>query len=235
MAKPDHIYVCQSCGAHAPKWSGKCEDCGAWNTLSEESIATIPKGLDRHQKTTKTLTTITLDGTNTPASRLHSNIGEFDRVCGGGLVPGSILLVGADPGIGKSTLMLQLASALSRSHQCLYISGEEGVEQIRLRAGRLGLTTSAIQFLAATNLREIIATLETKETWAFVVVDSIQTMYLDSIDSAPGTVTQVRTCAQELIQVAKKHNIIIILVGHVTKEGTIAGPRVLEHMVLLTK
>lgn len=198
----------------------------------EDAIITIPKGM-KPSKHSKTVESISLK--DAPQSitykRFITDIQEFDRVCGGGLVPGSVILVGGDPGIGKSTLLLQVASALSRKHACFYISGEEGTDQICLRAHRLGVTNSPVQLSANNDLRSIIGTLESKECPQFAVIDSIQTIYLDSLDAAPGTVTQVRTCAQELIRVAKKKNLVLILVGHVTKEGTLAGPRVLEHMV----
>ncbi len=156
---------------------------------------------------------------------------EFDRVCGGGLVPGSAILVGGDPGIGKSTLLLQVVGMLSASSECIYVSGEESVDQVRMRARRLGLGDRKVSLAAATNVRDLITTLEKNTTVGVVVIDSIQTMFVDSLDSAPGTVAQVRTSAQELIRIAKRRGFCLLLVGHVTKEGTIAGPRVLEHMV----
>ncbi len=164
-------------------------------------------------------------------SRLISNLKEFDRVCGGGIVPGSAILVGGDPGIGKSTLLLQVVGMLSASTDCIYISGEESIEQVRIRARRLGLIDRDVSLASATNVRDLITTLEKKTNLGIVVIDSIQTMFVDSLDSAPGTVSQVRTSAQELIRVAKRRGFSLLLVGHVTKEGAIAGPRVLEHMV----
>ncbi|HMA51104.1 MAG TPA: DNA repair protein RadA, partial [Magnetospirillaceae bacterium] len=166
-----------------------------------------------------------------PPPRLVTGIAELDRVCGGGLVPGSALLIGGDPGIGKSTLLLQATAALAQQTTCVYISGEEAVDQVRLRARRLDLVHSPVQLASATNLRDIIASLDTGTPPNVVVIDSIQTMYLDSLDSAPGTVAQVRSCAAELIRVAKRRGFVLLLVGHVTKDGQIAGPRVLEHMV----
>lgn len=215
---------------HQPKWSGQCADCGGWNSILEETVAVIPKGMTP-SKSSNSLEMFPLKGESSIHHRFASDINEFDRVCGGGLVPGSVILVGGDPGIGKSTLLLQVAAALSKNQTCFYISGEEGIDQVRLRAHRLGVENAAVQLSASSDLRRIIKTLEAKPAPQFVVIDSIQTIYLDSIDSAPGTVTQVRTCAQELIRIAKKNNLVLILVGHVTKEGTLAGPRVLEHMV----
>lgn len=230
MSKSTTLYVCNECGTQHPKWVGKCPDCGGWNSLQEEVVSSVPKGLKR-DVSTKPLEFHSLKGDAAPPPRYITGIAEFDRVCGGGLVPGSVLLVGGDPGIGKSTLLLQVAALLSQGHRCAYISGEEGLDQIRLRAQRLAVENAAIQLASDTDLRRIIAALETKNPPQLVIIDSIQTMYLDSLESAPGTVAQVRTCAQELIRMAKKSNIVLILVGHVTKEGNIAGPRVLEHMV----
>lgn len=230
MSKATTLYVCNECGTQHPKWVGKCPDCGGWNSLHEEVISSIPKGLKR-DLSTKPLTFHNLKGDIAPPPRHITGISEFDRVCGGGLVPGSVLLVGGDPGIGKSTLLLQVAAMLSKTEKCVYISGEEGLDQIRLRAERLKVADAPIQLASDTDLRRIIAALETKDSPRLAIIDSIQTMYLDTLESAPGTVAQVRTCAQELIRLAKKSNIVLVLVGHVTKEGNIAGPRVLEHMV----
>jgi DNA repair protein RadA/Sms len=230
LSKQTTTYTCSACGTQSSQWVGKCPGCSEWNTLHEEVIATVPKGLKRDKKT-RSIDFHALEGESAPPPRYVTGIDEFDRVCGGGLVPGSVLLVGGDPGIGKSTLLLQVAAALAKKYQCAYISGEEGIDQIRLRAKRLEVEQAPVQLASATNLRDIIATLEDKEAPKLVVIDSIQTMYLDTLDSAPGTVSQVRACAQELIRVAKKEGIVLVLVGHVTKEGNIAGPRVLEHMV----
>jgi len=177
------------------------------------------------------LEVVALAGASPPAPRCSTGISEFDRVCGGGLVPGSVLLVGGDPGIGKSTLLLQVVARLSLSQTCLYVSGEEAVDQVRLRAVRLGVAESQVRLAAATSVRDIVATLESPERPAVAVIDSIQTMAVDTLESAPGTVAQVRASAQELIRVAKRRQVVVILVGHVTKDGAIAGPRVLEHMV----
>ena len=199
--------------------------------MIEEQVDVVPKsGVLPHKKGLP-IDIVPLQGASAPLPRHQTLNAEFDRVTGGGLVPGSILLVGGDPGIGKSTLLLQITHALAEKLPCLYISGEEGIEQIRLRATRLQLMNNKTELAAATNMRRIAATLEKQPHPTFVVIDSIQTMYLDTLDAAPGTVTQVRASAQELIRLAKKHHHIIVIVGHVTKEGTIAGPRVLEHMV----
>lgn len=233
MAKLSHHFVCQTCGSAFPKWSGKCESCGAWNTLTEESIQSgPPKGLGKTKKskTGRSLNFVPLKGEKKFLPRHLSKIGEFDRVVGGGLVPGSATLVGGDPGIGKSTLLLQVVCKLAEKANVAYISGEEAIDQVRLRATRLGVADVNCDLAAATSVRDIVASLD-EEAPDVLIIDSIQTMYVDTIDSAPGTVAQVRTSAQEIIRACKKHNVAVILVGHVTKEGTIAGPRVLEHMV----
>ncbi len=232
MAKSTTLYVCQSCGSSASKWAGKCEGCGSWNTLVEEIAANgPPKGLGDARKKAARVEFFPLKGVDAPVARRLSGIGEFDRVLGGGLVAGSATLVGGDPGIGKSTLLLQAICELSKRYRCAYISGEEAVEQVRLRAARLGLSEANCELAAETSVRDICAAVNDAKAPEILIIDSIQTMYVDTLDSAPGTVAQVRTSAQELIRVAKKRDISVILVGHVTKEGTIAGPRVLEHMV----
>ena len=213
------------------RWAGKCDACGAWNSIVEEAgVEAVPKGLGGG-KGGRRLEFVGLSGSAPPPPRMVTGIGELDRVTGGGLVAGSALLVGGDPGIGKSTLLLQAVAALSRDAACIYISGEEAVDQVRLRADRLGLANAPVQLAAATSLRDIAASLDQGQPPAVVVIDSIQTMYLDQLDSAPGTVAQVRTCASELIRLAKRRGFALFLVGHVTKDGQIAGPRVLEHMV----
>ncbi len=236
MARVHTRFVCQQCGAAYPKWAGRCESCGGWNSLVEEATpAPSPRGLGGGKG--RKIEVVALAGTSAPLARRITGIAELDRVCGGGLVPGSALLVGGDPGIGKSTLLLQAMAALaqpraaSRPATCLYISGEESLDQIRLRALRLGVSETPVQLAAATSVRDIAASLDHRGGPEMVVVDSIQTLYLDSLDSAPGTVSQVRACAHELIRLAKERGFTLLLVGHVTKEGTIAGPRVLEHMV----
>ncbi|MBF0326956.1 DNA repair protein RadA [Magnetospirillum moscoviense] len=230
MSKSAPRFICQDCGAVTSRWVGKCEACGAWNSIVEEARREeAPKGLGG--KPGKKIDFVGLEGIAKPLPRLITTIGELDRVCGGGLVPGSALLVGGDPGIGKSTLLTQAAALLGATHPVAYISGEEAVDQVRLRAGRLGLAKANVALASATNLRDIVASLDQSDAPRVVVIDSIQTMYADNVDSAPGTVTQVRTCAHELIRLAKRRGFVLFLVGHVTKEGTIAGPRVLEHMV----
>jgi len=230
MAKASSRYVCQECGSVYARWAGKCESCGAWNSIIEEAAPdSVPKGLAG--KSGRKIELVGLEGAAAPPPRLVTGIAELDRVAGGGLVPGSAILIGGDPGIGKSTLLLQATAALARQYPCVYISGEEAVDQVRLRARRLDLTSSPVQLASATNLRDIVASLDSGTAPAVVVIDSIQTMYLDSLDSAPGTVSQVRACAAELIRLAKRRGFVLLLVGHVTKDGQIAGPRVLEHMV----
>ena len=231
MARAEARYVCQACGASTGKWAGHCDACGAWNTIVEEAPRDAPpRGLGPARG--RRIELVGLAGEVEAASHVASGISEFDRVCGGGLVPGSALLVGGDPGIGKSTLLLQVVASLGASGlDCAYISGEEAVDQVRLRARRLGIGDASVVLAAATNVRDILATLDVGATPHAVVIDSIQTMYVDSLDSAPGTVAQVRACAQELIRLAKRRGTTMLLVGHVTKEGLIAGPRVLEHMV----
>jgi DNA repair protein RadA/Sms len=230
MAKSTTRYVCQSCGAVWPKWSGRCETCGEWNTITEEPIEAKP-GAPASSKP-KRLDFVGLEGVTAPPPRAQTGIAELDRVLGGGLVAASAVLVGGDPGIGKSTLLLQTAASLARAgRRVLYITGEESVDQIRLRAKRLGLLDARLELAAAINVRDIAAALEDSADAALVVIDSIQTMWLDTIDSAPGSVAQVRACSFELIRLAKQRGFALVLVGHVTKEGAIAGPRVLEHMV----
>jgi DNA repair protein RadA/Sms len=233
MARDQSKYVCQACGSVHPKWNGKCDDCGGWNTLVEEAVRTTPKGLGGAKGK---LAFVGLEGAQDAPPRRLSGLPEFDRACGGGLVAGSALLVGGDPGIGKSTLLLQVAAALAQGKggqklDCAYVSGEESLDQVRLRAERLGIRTAPVRLAAATSIRDIAGALDRADPPHFVVVDSIQTMYLDQLDSAPGTVAQVRASAQELIRLAKARGFTVMLVGHVTKDGLIAGPRVLEHMV----
>ncbi len=234
MPKPSTRFVCQSCGAVAPRWAGRCETCGEWNTFSEEAVEAGP-GLAKtaaRPGAAKRIDFVPLAGEAAPPPRVAIGVAELDRVLGGGLVPGSALLLGGDPGIGKSTLLLQAAASLSRAgRHVLYISGEESIEQLRLRARRLGLADASMGLAAAINLRDIAAALEAEADTTLVVIDSIQTMWLDSIEAAPGTVSQVRASAFELIRLAKARGFSVALVGHVTKDGAIAGPRVLEHMV----
>jgi DNA repair protein RadA/Sms len=230
MAKPHTRYVCQSCGASSAKWAGRCESCGAWNSIVEEPAeALAPKG--QSAKGGRKIDFVDLSGASAELPRAVTGIAEFDRVTGGGLVPGSAILIGGDPGIGKSTLLLQVVARLAAKGSTIYISGEESIDQVRLRAKRLKVEAARVQLAAATSVRDVLASLDGADRPDVVVVDSIQTMYVDTLDSAPGTVAQVRASAQELIRLAKRRGFALFLVGHVTKEGTIAGPRVLEHMV----
>ena len=236
MAKAQARFACQQCGAVAPKWAGRCEACGAWNSMVEElPRAAPPKSLGAGGgRRGANLDFVALRGDSAGPPRRLTRIAELDRVCGGGLVAGSTILVGGDPGIGKSTLLLQAAASLAAGGgDACYITGEEAVDQVRLRAERLGVAAGPVRLAAASSVRDIIASLDDAgaPSPGLVVIDSIQTMYLDTLDSAPGTVSQVRGAAQELIGLAKRRGLVVVLVGHVTKEGLIAGPRVLEHMV----
>lgn len=238
VAKNTTRFVCQNCGAISPRWAGKCEACGEWNTIIEEESASAAAPKATGGKGGRKIEFVSLDGVPETSFRLKSGIKELDRVCGGGLVAGSVLLIGGDPGIGKSTLLLQATGALSAvcnasgaPVRCVYISGEESVDQVRLRASRLGLAKANVDLASAMNIRDIVASLDTGEAPDVVVIDSIQTMFVDTLDSAPGTVGQVRAAGNELIRLAKRRGFALFLVGHVTKEGTLAGPRVLEHMV----
>ncbi len=234
MAKTQKRFVCQSCGAVTPRWAGKCDACGAWNTIVEETADSGGVGGRPGLRTVRAepATLVPLAGSSPEMPRLLTGLGEFDRVCGGGLVPGSALLVGGDPGIGKSTLLLQAAARLAeQGHRAVYISGEEAIAQVRLRARRLGLETAPVELGAETDLARILAAIGAGEVPRLVIIDSIQTMWDGQIDSAPGTVSQVRNCSQSLIRYAKARGSAVVLVGHVTKDGQIAGPRVVEHMV----
>jgi DNA repair protein RadA/Sms len=232
MARDGAVYVCQSCGAAQPKWAGQCVACGAWNSLVEESSSRPPGALSpaRGAKP-RGLAFEGLENMGEAAPRLATGLEEFDRVCGGGVVPGSAILIAGDPGVGKSTLLLQVcAQAALRGHACAYVSGEEAVEQIRARAQRMGLSAAPVRLAAETALREIVDGLK-REKFDLVVIDSVQTLWSDMHEAGPGSVTQVRACAGELVRLAKRRGVAIILVGHVTKDGQVAGPRVVEHMV----
>lgn len=226
-------FVCQSCGAVSPRWVGKCPSCGDWNTLTEEADAIAPPGSGLTRKSKGRVVRLeTLQGRSEEAPRFSTGLAELDRVTGGGIVPGSALLIGGEPGIGKSTLLLQLAASLARAgRRALYFSGEEAAAQVRLRAQRLGLTDAPVDLACETNLSSILATLEDGKPADLIVIDSIQTLWADTIEAAPGTVSQVRAAAQSLIRYAKNAGSALLLVGHVTKDGQIAGPKVIEHMV----
>jgi DNA repair protein RadA/Sms len=233
MAKPRASFVCQACGAVSPRWQGKCESCGAWNTILEENAAAaaVPVA-QRSTRKGRSIRLESLSGENEEAPRVPAGIAEFDRVTGGGFVRGSVLLLGGDPGIGKSTLLIEVAAKLAASgRRTVYVSGEEAIDQVRMRAKRLALAHSPVELAAETNVEDIIATLSSGEPPILVVIDSIQTMWTETVESAPGTVTQVRGAAQALLRFAKKTGATVVLVGHVTKDGQIAGPRVVEHMV----
>ena len=235
MAKPVRRYVCQACGSAASRWQGQCVDCGEWNTLVEEVGGGVVTPFAAKHDLRSGGRTIALSGLDADVAlppRLSLGMAELDRALGGGLVAGSASLIGGDPGIGKSTLLLQAAARLASAGQRVtYVSGEEAADQVRLRARRMGLGHAPVQLGAATSVRDILTTLDTGAPPALLIIDSIQTMHSDLIEGAPGTVGQVRASAQELIRYAKERGTALILVGHVTKDGAIAGPRVLEHMV----
>jgi DNA repair protein RadA/Sms len=233
MVQSRATYVCQNCGAVTRRWQGRCESCGEWNTIAAENpTAGIAAHAASRARKGRILALEDLSGETQAAPRVLSGIGEFDRVTGGGFVPGSVILIGGEPGIGKSTLLIQACAALAkRGARVVYISGEEAVAQVRLRADRLGLAAVRVEFAAETNVEDIVATLQQGAPPALVVIDSIQTMWSDGLEAAPGTVTQVRGSAQALIRYAKTSGATVILVGHVTKDGQLAGPRVVEHMV----
>ncbi len=234
MAKLLKRYVCQSCGSVSPKWQGQCVDCGEWNSLVEEAPSNVTPFALKHnlQGGGRAIDLVGLDADVPLPPRTPTGITEFDRAIGGGLVPGSATLIGGDPGIGKSTLLLQAAARIARNGGAVaYVSGEEAADQVRLRAQRLGLGAAPVQLASATSVRDILTTFANGPAPALLVIDSIQTMHSDLIEGAPGTVSQVRASAQELIRFAKERGSALMLVGHVTKDGAIAGPRVLEHMV----
>ena len=226
-------FVCQSCGAVASRWAGKCVACGEWNTMIEEAaaLAAPGSGLVRSSKG-RVVELQTLAPTADRVARMPTGLAELDRVTGGGIVPGSALLIGGEPGIGKSTLLLQLGAAFANAgRRAIYFSGEEAAAQVRLRAERLGLSAAPLALACETNLANILATLAEGKRPDLVVVDSIQTLWADGLEAAPGTVSQVRAATQSLIRYAKSQGAALVLVGHVTKDGQIAGPKVIEHMV----
>ncbi|WP_296815660.1 DNA repair protein RadA [Brevundimonas sp.] len=229
MARDGAIYVCQACGAVHAKWAGQCGACQAWNTLVEETQARPPGALKPSRGRGLGFEDLRSETPEPP--RLMTGVAEFDRVCGGGVVPGSAILLAGDPGVGKSTLLLQVtAQAAKAGAKVAYISGEEAVEQIRSRAARMGLADAPVNLAAETSLREILDGLK-RDSFDLVIIDSVQTLWSDAHEAGPGSVTQVRACAGELVRLAKRKGVAIVLVGHVTKEGQVAGPRVVEHMV----
>jgi DNA repair protein RadA/Sms len=229
MAKAKSIYACTECGGESPKWQGQCPHCGAWNTLVESVSETAPKHRFAGVAKASTLQRLAeVSVRETP--RVETGIGEFDRVLGGGLVAGQVVLIGGDPGVGKSTLLLQALAQMSAPHKAVYVSGEESAEQVALRAQRLSLDSGKLELLAEIQLERILATLE-KARPEIAVIDSIQTLYSENLTSAPGSVAQVRECVAHLARYAKGSGTIVVLVGHVTKEGALAGPRVVEHIV----
>ena len=230
MPKAKSAYACNECGAQSPKWAGQCPACGAWNALTEV-VVQGERADSRFQSYAPTAGVQALHAVATVAEpRMSAGIGELDRVLGGGLVAGSVTLIGGDPGIGKSTILIQVLAAMSAHAPVLYISGEESAQQIALRARRLGLQGDAVQLLAENHVERIIACAQEQRPQV-LVIDSIQTVYTEQLSSAPGSVAQVRESAAQLVRFAKQTGVAIFLVGHVTKEGTLAGPRVLEHMV----
>ena len=233
MAKLKSRYVCQACGSEQHRWQGQCPDCAEWNSLVQESAAPTVFSAKHDLRTGgRAVELVGLDAVVALPDRMRTGIAEFDRAIGGGMVPGSAMLLGGDPGIGKSTLLLQVAAKLAADgRKVVYVSGEEAADQVRLRAIRLGLGGAPVQLAAATSVRDILTTVDTGEPPALLIIDSIQTMHSDLIEGAPGTVSQVRASAQELVRFAKERGTALVLVGHVTKDGSIAGPRVLEHMV----
>jgi DNA repair protein RadA/Sms len=229
MAKPKTVYSCTECGGASPKWQGQCPHCGAWNTLVESVATPAPTRfatIAGARSAVRPLGSIVAR----ERPRVATGLEEFDRVLGGGLVAGGVILLGGDPGIGKSTLLLQASAALGASRKVLYVTGEESAEQIALRADRLGLVNAPVELLAEVQLEAIVAAIDANAP-EIVVVDSIQTVYTEALASAPGSVSQVRECAAQLTRLAKQRGIVVVFVGHVTKEGAIAGPRVLEHIV----
>ncbi|RST31864.1 DNA repair protein RadA [Sphingomonas ginkgonis] len=234
MAKLKSRYVCQACGGVSSRWQGQCPDCAEWNTLAQEANVIGTPFAQKHdlQSGGRAVELVGLDAVVALPRRISSGVAEFDRAVGGGIVPGSVMLLAGDPGIGKSTLLLQVSARVAAAGGgVVYVSGEEAVDQVRLRALRLGLGGAPVRLASVTSVRDILTTLGSGEPPALLVIDSIQTMHSDLIEGAPGTVSQVRASAQELVRFAKDHGTALILVGHVTKDGSIAGPRVLEHMV----
>ncbi len=229
-AREKLVYECSACGVQAPKWAGRCADCGEWNTLLEV-VAQVRAPARGHMAGAQASRALDLkDVTSSETSRRSTGLSELDRVLGGGLVPGSVVLIGGDPGIGKSTILLQALSSMAAQGGALYVTGEESLEQVALRSRRLGLNEQGLRIMAETCLERLLPGLQ-QEKAPIAVIDSIQTLYTEALTSAPGGVAQVRECAAGLVRYAKQHGVALFLVGHVTKEGALAGPRVLEHMV----
>ncbi|MBK9116984.1 MAG: DNA repair protein RadA [Betaproteobacteria bacterium] len=229
MARPKTVHTCAECGASAPKWQGQCPGCGAWNTLVE-TVAVPAAARFETVAGARSQVTLLASVRAQENARIATGIEEFDRVLGGGLVAGGVVLLGGDPGIGKSTLLLQACAALGAARRTLYVTGEESVEQVALRAQRLSLVNAPVELLAEVELEAIVAAINATRP-EIVVVDSIQTVFTGTLASAPGSVAQVRECAAQLTRLAKQRGVVVVFVGHVTKEGAIAGPRVLEHIV----
>lgn len=228
MAKIKSVYVCQNCGAESPKWMGRCNACGQWNTYVEQRISQGPVSSYTREKGAYSVPRSLDEVQSDLVSRIDLMNGEFNRVLGGGIVPGSMILIGGEPGIGKSTLALQIALRIDKT--TLYISGEESPQQLKMRADRLGGANGRCQVLAETSLQAIITQVQQSKP-QLLIIDSIQTLFSEAIESAPGTISQVRDCAAQLLKVAKETHMPVILIGHITKEGSIAGPKVLEHIV----
>jgi len=226
MPKPKTAYVCNACGAHSVKWQGQCPDCDAWNTLQQTGVATAHRAQAAGARAPARLSEITDD----PDKRYPSGFGEFDRVLGGGLVPGSVVLLGGDPGVGKSTLLQQVAGRLAPELNVCYATGEESLRQVAQRSHRIGMQNTMLRLLADTSLDNILDQASAARA-AVVVIDSIQTVVAETVSSAPGSVSQLRECVGRIVQYAKQSEVTVLLIGHVTKEGAIAGPRVVEHMV----
>ncbi|HSX48007.1 MAG TPA: DNA repair protein RadA [Candidatus Nanoarchaeia archaeon] len=228
MPKSAVQFVCQSCGATSSKWSGRCDGCGAWNSFVETAVAVARRGGGSTGVKLEPTKLASVDVSKTP--RIKSGIDEFDQVIGGGIVPGSVMLLSGDPGIGKSTLVLQLSAAIAKNKQVLYVSGEESASQIKLRAERLKLADSGVDLLTETDADSIVATIEAGQ-YELVIIDSIQTLSTNNLTGAAGSVGQITACAQTLQHVAKQRHVAVMIIGHVTKEGSIAGPKILEHLV----
>ncbi len=230
MARAKLIYTCESCGGQQPKWQGQCPDCGAWNSFAETTVQ--PRRTERVASPASDAAITRLDRLDvSKVARVSTGLGEFDRVLGGGLVPGGVVLLGGDPGIGKSTLLLRALANLAGHSAACYVTGEESLDQIGLRAQRLGVGSAPLELLAETCVEAALSRLGAERKLGVLAIDSIQTLFSEELSSAPGSVSQVRECAAQLVRFAKTRQVATLLVGHVTKEGTLAGPRVLEHMV----